>query len=204
VRGTVRISASEVIGIEVLPPILAALNERHPDLAIELSVSDAVEDLLRQEADIAVRMVAPAQDALITRRIGGIPLGLHAHRRYLDLHGAPEKLDDLRDHRMIGFDRESAFVRAMRKRVPLLDVMRPTLKSDSNLAQMAMIRAGCGIGVCQVELAKRDPNLIRLLAAEFELPLETFVVMHETMKTTPRCRVAFDALVEGLLAFVGK
>lgn len=204
VRGTVRISASEVIGIEVLPPMLASLNERHPDLVIELSVSDQVEDLLRQEADIAVRMVAPAQDALITRRIGGIPLGLHAHRRYLDLHGVPEKLDDLRDHRMIGFDRESAFVRAMRKRVPLLDIMRPTLKSDSNLAQMAMIRAGCGIGVCQVELAKRDPNLLRLLATEFELPLETFVVMHETMKTTPRCRVTFDALVEGLLAYVGK
>lgn len=204
VRGTVRISASEVIGIEVLPPMLAPLNERHPDLVIELSVSDQVEDLLRQEADIAVRMVAPAQDALITRRIGGIPLGLHAHRRYLDLHGVPEKLDDLRDHRMIGFDRESAFVRAMRKRVPLLGIMRPTLKSDSNLAQMAMIRAGCGIGVCQVELARRDPNLMRLLATEFELPLETFVVMHETMKTTPRCRVTFDALVEGLLAYVGR
>ncbi|MFT2212290.1 LysR family transcriptional regulator [Rhizobium giardinii] len=204
VRGTVRISASEVIGIEVLPPMLAPLNERHPDLVIELSVSDQVEDLLRQQADIAVRMVAPAQDALITRRIGGIPLGLHAHRRYLDLHGVPEKLDDLRDHRMIGFDRESAFVRAMRKRVPLLGIMRPTLKSDSNLAQMAMIRAGCGIGVCQVELARRDPNLMRLLATEFELPLETFVVMHETMKTTPRCRVTFDALVEGLLAYVGR
>ena len=204
VRGTVRISASEVIGIEVLPPMLAPLNERHPDLVIELSVSDQVEDLLRQQADIAVRMVAPAQDALITRRIGGIPLGLHAHRRYLDLHGVPEKLDDLRDHRMIGFDRESAFVRAMRKRVPLLGIMRPTLKSDSNLAQMAMIRAGCGIGVCQVELARRDPNLMRLLATEFELPLETFVVMHETMKTTPRCHVTFDALVEGLLAYVGR
>ncbi|CAN7415071.1 LysR family transcriptional regulator [Pararhizobium sp. LjRoot238] len=204
VRGTVRISASEVIGIEVLPPMLAALNERHPDLVIELSVSDAVEDLLRQEADIAVRMVAPAQDALITRRIGGIPLGLHAHRRYLDQHGTPEKLEDLRTHRMIGFDRESAFVRAMRKRVPLLEIMRPTLKSDSNLAQMAMIRAGCGIGVCQVELARRDPNLVRLFRTEFELPLETFVVMHETMKTTPRCRVTFDALVEGLLAYVGK
>ncbi|MEK1933062.1 MAG: LysR family transcriptional regulator [Pararhizobium sp.] len=204
VRGTVRISASEVIGIEVLPPMLAALNERYPDLVIELSVSDAVEDLLRQEADIAVRMIAPAQDALITRRIGGIPLGLHAHRRYLDQHGTPERLEDLRTHRVIGFDRESAFVRAMRKKVPLLDIMRPTLKSDSNLAQMAMIRAGCGIGVCQVELAKRDPNLVRLFRTAFELPLETFVVMHETMKTTPRCRVTFDALVEGLLAYLGK
>lgn len=204
VRGTVRISASEVIGIEVLPPMLSALNDRHADLIIELSVSDAVEDLLRQEADIAVRMVAPEQDALITRRIGGIPLGLHAHRRYLDKHGFPEKLEDLRKHRTIGFDRESAFVRTIRKRVPLLDLMRPSFRADSNLAQLAAIRAGFGIGVCQVELAKRDPDIVRLFEREFELPLETFVVMHENLKTTPRCRATFDALVEGLLAYIGR
>lgn len=203
VRGTVRISASEVIGVEVLPPMLATLNERHPDLVIELSVSDTVEDLLRQEADIAVRMVAPTQNTLVTRRIGGIPLGLHAHVRYLDRHGIPQTLEDLRNHRTIAFDRETAFVRAMRKRVPLLDIMRPTLKADSNLAQLAMIRAGCGIGVCQVELARRDPNLVRLFPGDFELSLETFVVMHETMKTTPRCRVTFDALVEGLQVYIG-
>lgn len=204
VRGTVRISASEVIAIEVLPPMLAALNDRYPDLIIELSVSDLVEDLLRQEADIAVRMAPPAQDALIVREIGGIPLGLHAHRRYLDKHGCPEKLEDIRHHRTIGFDRESAYVRTLRKRVPLMDLLNPSFRSDSNLAQMAAIRAGFGIGVCQVALAKRDPNLQRVLEDAFELPLETFVVMHENLKTTPRCRVTFDALVEGLLAYLGK
>ena len=204
VRGTVRISASEVIGIEVLPPMLVALNDRHPDLVIELSLSDAVEDLLRQEADIAVRMVEPQQDALITRRIGSIPLGLHAHRRYLDTHGLPERLEDLRHHRTIGFDRESAFVRAIRKRVPLMDLMRPSFRADSNLAQLAAIRAGFGIGVCQVQLAKRDPDIVRLFEQELELPLETFVVMHENLKTTPRCRTTFDALVAGLLAYIGR
>jgi DNA-binding transcriptional LysR family regulator len=204
VRGTVRISASEVIGIEVLPPMLAALSDRHPDLVIELSLSDAVEDLLRQEADIAVRMVEPQQDALITRRIGGIPLGLHAHRRYLDKHGIPDKLEDLLQHRTIGFDRESAFVRAIRKRVPLIELMRPSFRADSNLAQLAAIRAGFGIGVCQVELARRDPDIVRLFENEFALPLETFVVMHENLKTTPRCRATFDALVEGLLAYIGR
>jgi DNA-binding transcriptional LysR family regulator len=204
VRGTVRISASEVIGVEVLPSILTTLNDRHPELVIELSLSDAVENLLLQEADIAVRMVAPEQDALITRRIGGIPLGLHAHRRYLDKHGFPENLQDLLHHRTIGFDRESAFVRAIRKRVPLMDLMRPSFRADSNLAQLAAIRAGFGIGVCQVALAKRDPDIVRLFDKEFELPLETFVVMHENLKSTPRCRATFDALVEGLLAYMGR
>jgi DNA-binding transcriptional LysR family regulator len=204
VRGTVRISASEMIGIEVLPPMLAALKDEHPDLIVELSLSDSVEDLLRQEADIAVRNITPTQDALIVRRIGNIPIGLHAHRRYLDKHGVPEKLEELPRHRTVGFDRETAYVRALRRSVPLLHLMRPSFRADSNVAQMAAIRAGFGIGACQVKLAKRDPDLVRLFEAEFELPLETFVVMHENLKTTPRCRVTFDALVEGLLAYIGK
>lgn len=204
VRGTVRISASEMIGVEVLPPMLAALKDEHPDLIIELSLSDSVEDLLRQEADIAVRNITPTQDALIVRRIGDIPIGLHAHRRYLDKHGVPEKLEELPRHRTVGFDRETAYVRALRRSVPLLHLMQPSFRADSNVAQIAAIRAGFGIGACQVNLAKRDPDLVRLFEAEFELPLETFVVMHENLRTTPRCRVTFDTLVEGLLAYIGR
>ncbi len=83
-RGTVRISASQVIGVEVLPPILAELRAAHPELVVELTLSNRLEDLLRREADIAVRMLRPSQDALIARRIGDVELGLYAQRRYLD------------------------------------------------------------------------------------------------------------------------
>lgn len=81
ISGVVRITASDVIGMEVLPPILAALQDEHPQLTIELSLSDAVEDLLRRDADIAIRMTDPAQEALVAQRIGNIPVGLYAHRR---------------------------------------------------------------------------------------------------------------------------
>ncbi len=118
VSGTVRISASEVIGVEVLPPILAGLQAAHPDLVIELSASDAVEDLLQREADIAVRMVAPTQDALLARRIGIVSLGLFAHRNYLERYGEPKSIGQLRQHKLIGFDRQTAFTRAMLKRYP--------------------------------------------------------------------------------------
>ena len=79
VRGVVRISASEVIGVEVLPPILARLRERNPELKVELVVTNQVQDLLRREADIAVRMMRPRQEQLVARRVGQITLGLHAH-----------------------------------------------------------------------------------------------------------------------------
>lgn len=204
VTGTVRISASEVIGIEVLPPIIADLQERHPALNVELSVSDAVEDLLRQEADIAVRMVPPSQGALVSRRIAAIPLGLHAHRRYLERHGTPTRLDQLSSHRLIGFDRQLAYIRAILKDKPRLAEIHFSMRTDSNLAQMAMIRAGGGIGMCQNTLARRDPDLVPVLAEAIELSLETYVAMHENLKAAARCRVTFDALVAGLLDYVSE
>lgn len=202
VSGTVRISASEVIGIEVLPPILAALHEAYPELTIELSASDAVEDLLRQEADIAVRMVAPAQEALIARHLGVVPISFHSHRRYIERRGMPQALADLADHSLIGYDRETAAIRAIIARSPELPAARFALKADSNLAQLAAIRAGFGIGICQNGLAARDPDLLPVLPGLFEMKLDTWLVMHENLKSAPRCRVTFDALAKGLRDYI--
>jgi len=204
VTGTVRISASEVIGVEVLPPIIANLQEMHPELEVELSLSDEVEDLLKHEADVAVRMVAPKQGALVSRRIGTIPLGFHAHRRYLEVHGTPASLNELSKHRLIGFDRGLAYVRAMLKDRPEVAATHFALRTDSNLAQLAAIRAGCGIGICQNALARRDPDLVSVLPGTLDLSLETFIVMHENLKTAPRCRATFDALVTGLLDYIAR
>ena len=91
VVGAVRIAASEAVGVEVLPPILTRLRERHPGLVIELVLSNKVQDLLRREADIAVRMLRPRQEQLVARKVGNIELGLHAHEDYLARHGMPLK-----------------------------------------------------------------------------------------------------------------
>ena len=202
IAGTVRVSASEVVAVEVIPPILAGLQDRHPALRIELSASDEVEDLLHREADIAVRMTEPSQTALVVRRIGGIPVGLFAHRRYLDRHGMPKTLADLAGHRVIGFDRKTAYIRAMTKRLPQFANLTFALRTNSNLAQLAAIRAGAGIGICQVALAADDAELVRVLPRAVELGLETFIAMHENLRASPRCRAVFDALVTGLASYL--
>jgi DNA-binding transcriptional LysR family regulator len=198
VRGAVRITASEVIGAEVLPAILTGLHRQYPELVIELVLSNAVEDLLRRDADIAVRMVKPSQGALVARRLGEIKLGLHAHRRYLDRRGVPARLEELRDHALIGFDRETAALRSMLQRVPAFQRAMFALRANSDLAQLNAIRAGFGIGVCQVRLGERDEALVRILPEAFELTLDTWLAMHEDLRTSRRCRVVFDALATGL------
>lgn len=202
VRGVVRVTASEVIGLEVLPAVLAGLRVRYPDLKVELLLSNEVQDLLQREADVAVRMAPPRQEQLVARRVGAVELGLHASADYLARHGVPAGLNDLSRHALIGYDRPSPFVRAALKRWPQFARDRLALRTDSDVAQLALIRAGAGIGVCQAALARRAPGLVRVLAQEFSLPLDTWVTMHEDLRDSPRCRVTFDALVEGLSAHV--
>lgn len=203
IKGTVRVTASEVMGVEVLPPILAQLQGAHPDLRVELVLSNRVQDLLQREADIAVRMTQPKQEQLIARRVGQVQLGLHAHTQYLQRRGTPQSMADLAQHALIGFDEETAFVRAARKGFPLWQREAFALRTDSDVAQLALIRAGCGIGICQVPLAARDPQLVHLLPEGFTLGLETWLTMHEDLRNTPRCKVTFDALLQGLQAYMG-
>lgn len=204
VRGTVRIAASDVIGVEVLPPILARLREAQPALTIELHLSDHLDNLLQREADIAVRMVRPTQDALVARRIGVVELGLHARRDYLEQYGTPATVEELARHALIGFDRESAFIRSIKGRFPFLGREQFAFRADSNLAQLAALRAGFGIGICQCALARREPDLVRVLGGAFSIGLDTWLAMHEDVRDSPRCAVTFAALAAGLAAYIGE
>lgn len=202
IRGTVRITASDVMAVEVLPPILVAIQTAHPGLVFELVPSNRLEDLLQRASDIAVRMLRPTQGALVARRIGAIELGLYAHRSYLDRHGTPTSLGDLQAHALIGFDRETAFTRTITKNHPWLQRDRFTLRTDSDLAGLAALRAGFGIGACQVGLAQRTPALIRLFPEQVAFHLDTWLAMHEDLRTSPGCQAVFTALAEGLAEYV--
>lgn len=201
VSGTVRVTASEVVGAEHLPPILADLRRAHPGLSIELVLSNAVTDLLQRQADIAVRMVEPTQQALVARKVGAVTVGFHAHRDYLAARGTPRAMDELLAHDLIGVDTETPAVRAVLSQIPGLARDAFALRTDSDLAQLAAIRAGYGIGVCQVEIARRDPTLVRVAPDLFAFELPLWVVMHEDLRGVARCRAVFDALAEGLGRF---
>jgi DNA-binding transcriptional LysR family regulator len=199
VRGAIRITASEIVGAEVLPPILTDFREDHPEVVIELALSNRPEDLLRREADIAVRMVRPAQDALLARRIGTVALGLFAHRRYLQKHGAPTRLNEP-GQTAIGFDRDPSVTRAAAALDMPLSREFFAFRSDSDLAQLAALRAGFGVGACMFGIARRDPDLVQVLG-ELGFELEMWVVMHEDLKTSRRMRLMFDHLVGALSAY---
>jgi DNA-binding transcriptional LysR family regulator len=203
VRGAVRISASEVVGVEVLPLILAPLRAKYPELVIELVLSDAVQDLLGREVDMAVRMTQPQQDLLLAQRVGEVALGFYAHKDYLAARGEPKKLADLTGHSLVGFDLETPFLRAAGAKLGGWKRESFAYRCDSNLAQLALVRAGAGIGGYQVGLAARDSNLVRVLEKEMHMTMTTWVTMHSDLRHSARCKTVFDFLVGGLKALWG-
>jgi DNA-binding transcriptional LysR family regulator len=203
-HGVVRVSASEIIGTEVLPPLIAQIKEDYPQLSIELVLSNRMQDLLNREADIAVRMTTPVQEQLIARRLGSIEIGLHASPSYLARHTAPENIDDLFTHTLVGFDKTTPFILQALKQYPQLSRERFTVRTDSDVAQLNLIRAGAGIGMCQVQLARLPVPLERLMPDFFAFHLDTWLVMHEDLRHSKACKTVFDILAAGLQAYISK
>lgn len=200
-RGTVRITASEIIGTEVLPAILARFREKHPRIAIELVLSNRSDDLIRRDADIAVRMIRPTQSSLIARKCGVVPLGLHAHRRLIEEMGAPQSVEEIGNYPIIGFDREPS-VRRLGELGLVLTRDLFTFRCDSDVGQFAALKAGFGFGMCQYALAKRYPDLVPVLPGAITFELDVWIAMHEDLKTSRRMRLMFDHLAEEMSAYV--
>ena len=200
-EGTVRVTCSEVLGLEVLPAMLAELHRAHPRLQIELSSTNANEDLLRRDADVAVRMAQPTQSALVAKRIGTIEVGLFASEAYLSEHAAPRTVSELtRGHALIGRDRDTSFFTALAAAGLRVRRQDFALRTDSDVAQLAAVRAGYGIGLCQVALAARSPGLLRVLP-KMGFGLPTWVVTHEDLRSSRRVSLVFEHLVTSLTAY---
>lgn len=93
-------------------------------------------------------MTTPVQEQLIARRVGRIELGLHASTSYLARHGTPENSEDLLKHALIGFDQDTPFIRKATGKFPQLSRNAFSMRTDSDVAQLNLIRAGAGIGIC--------------------------------------------------------
>lgn len=199
--GVVRLTATESVGVEILPPILAEFHRRHPGIVVELTVSNRHADLTRRDADIAVRMGRPTQNSLVARKVGVVHLGLYATEDYAARNGLPTTVEELDQHAIVGFDGVPPPLQGK------IDIGRPitreifTFRSDSDMAQLAALRAGFGIGACQRVVAARY-GLLPVLDAEFNIEMEMWLCMPEGLRMTPRMRLMFDHLAEGLKACI--
>jgi DNA-binding transcriptional LysR family regulator len=198
IEGTVRIAASEVVAAYVLPPMMARLGIEEPGIEVEIVASNQVENLLRRDADIAIRMVEPAQNELVARKVCDIPLCMCASISYLDRRARPTKPADLASHALVGFDRSDDIIRGLARLGIAVTRGSFRFRADNQIVMWEAVRAGNGIGLGQVPLADCDPTL-EILFPGLPLPvLPVWLAMHRDVRTSVRIRRVADFLYDAL------
>jgi DNA-binding transcriptional LysR family regulator len=196
-RGTVRITASEIVATYILPEVIATLLADEPALQIELVATNSTENLLLREADIAVRMSEPTQQDLIARKLGDIPIGLYAAQSYLDRAGTPLALPDLAGHTLLGYDRSDLLIRGMVQFGIPITRDDFAFRVDDQVTYLEALRAGVGIGASQQRQAAIY-HLVRLFPEIPIPPLPVWLAAHTELKTSARVRRVFDYLATHL------
>jgi DNA-binding transcriptional LysR family regulator len=200
--GTVRITASIMISHYVLPRLLLPIRDRYPGIALEIVPADSTENLLLREADIAIRMFRPTQLELVTRHLGDIPIVPAAHQSYLDRRGTPKTALDLASHDLIGLDRSDLIIVHSQKLGLPLRRDQFVLRTDDQASQWELMRAGLGIGFAQANLLRLTPSMVELTVDLSIPPLEVWLTTHRELFTSHRIRAIYDALAEGLGAYI--
>lgn len=196
--GRVTLSLSDSIAIHVMPDILVDLSERVPEVEIEVLVSNTISDLLRREADIALRHVRPEEPELVAKLIRTTRGHLYAAPSFLRRYGRPARLEDLPGLPFVA----PAPPEQLRPHFERLGLpIRPEdikLFSDSAILASELVRRGVGFGIMTEDVASRMPELERIVPDFTPIPVPLWLTTHRDLRNAARIRVVFDHLAEAL------
>lgn len=195
-QGVVRISLIEDIGIHWLPQKLAQFHQRFSHLTIDVNIDNRDVNLLRREADIAVRLARPQQPDLICRKVGSIQFGLYASEAYVQRYGIPANPAQLKHHFHIGFDEHTAQTPQVKYLESLFGQDRVRHRSNSHMEILEATRAGIGCGVFCCFLAAQHRDLRRILRQQIYHDREIWLVTHADVHRSARIRTLFDCLID--------
>ena len=197
--GTVRITASVPVAVQLMPPLLARMRLALPDIQVELVSSNQVSNLLRREADIAIRMVRPEQGTLVAKKIGTVGVGAYAHRSYLARRSPLRQLPDLLQHDLIGNDADTSILRGFQAMGYAVGPEAFALRTDDFIVQWQAVRAGLGIGFVADYMARTDADVLRVLPGVLNVPdLPMWLAVHREIRTNRRIRAVYDFLADAL------
>jgi len=199
-RGKVSVSVSEVYAAFLLPPILERLRSQEPEIELEVIAENAVSDLGRREADIAVRNFRPEEPDLIARKIRDDVGRLYATPGYLDSIGNPSAVEEFSDASFVGFADPASILQWLNGSGMNLTERNMPLMTRSYLVHWSMVKQGLGIGIMPENIGDREPAVVRACPdmPAFEFPI--WLVSHRELRHSRRIRVVFDLLAEGLQA----
>jgi DNA-binding transcriptional LysR family regulator len=196
--GVVHIACSEIVATFILPQCISRLVSQHPEIQIELVVSNLISNLGRREADIAIRMVRPTESTLTARKLGDLALGLFASRSYVERSGEPLTLPELTDHALIGLDADDSLIRGFHAAGIAVDREDFGVRTDNQVAYIRLVQSGAGIGVMPVIVGRDLPDVRPILASQPTAALPVWLVVHREISDNPLIRKVYDFLATEL------
>lgn len=198
VSGVVTVSATDVVASVLLPPLVKKLHDQEPGITIDVIPSNALSDLLRREADIAIRHVKPEQPDLIARLIREASAHFYASESWVNAHGHPRSAEDAARLSFVGSDRSGQYLGYLRMHGLPLSEANFSCYADHSVAHWALVRQGMGIGAMMEEIALATPGMVRVLDDLPPIRFPVWLVTHRELRTSKRIRMVFDALAQGL------
>jgi DNA-binding transcriptional LysR family regulator len=191
--GTVRIATSEMLGAYLLPQLLEEFLDAHPEIEVEVDISNRAVDLARREADLALRATQTPPESLVARRIGEVSSALYGTPELLQRSGSPPALEALP---WIGFGDGMADVlqaRWLRERLPQI---KPRLRMDSFVAILETAALGVGIAALPVFAASQETRLVRI-SEPIEAPrMPVWLLTHPDVRGNARVRALMQHLAD--------
>lgn len=194
VAGTVRLTASEALS-GYLATRLPVLNEQYPDLMVEILSGNRAFDLLRGEADLAVRVREVIEPDLVTRKIAQAGWSLYASPGYLARKGALENVESLAGHEVVGYDDSLAAVPGALWLVEHAAGAKTVLRGNSIMAAFNAATFGVGIAVLPCFIADQEPRLQRLTPRVLGAR-DVFLVVHPDLARVARVRAVMDFVID--------
>lgn len=198
IAGMVRITASDVFSVHRLPDALRLLRDKAPDLQVEIVAANDIRDLMRREADIAIRHVQPEQPDLIARKLNEIPGHFFASRYYLDKRGEPQTPTDMSQHDFISMGDPPRMIEILAPMGIQLSDQNFRYGSESGVVAWELAKQGFGILPMVDSLGDTTPDMVRVLPDADPFMIPVWLVTHRELHSSRRIRLVFDTLAEFL------
>jgi DNA-binding transcriptional LysR family regulator len=198
VGGVVSVSASDMMAAHMLPPLVRRLREQAPGITVDVIATDALSDLQRREADIAIRHVKPEQPDLIARLVREAAAHFYASESWVKAHGQPRTAEDAAQLPFIGSDRSGQYLGYLRQHGLPLSEANFSCFAENSVAHWSLVREGLGIGAMMEEIALCTPGVVRVLDELPPVRFPIWLVSHRELRTSRPIRVVFEALAQSL------
>ncbi len=198
VEGKVTITATDLASAYLLPPVLSQLAETAPGITVDIVAANDVRNLMRREADIALRNAAPTEPDLIARRLKDTSAHIYGSPAYIARNGPLDTLAQVvaADWVSLGPPERMAVSLASVG----LDVAPERFRYSSLNGHVLteLVRQGLGLCVLPRDLAERVTDLVQVYPAHPAIPVPFWIITHRELRTNQRIRLVWDALVRAL------